>query len=593
MLKTPSAGLAGRAPAAGAARNPADLRYQYPFSQDFSQNASLAGWLIPGSAQVVGGALQISPSAGAELFTNGGMENWTSATDAANWTEGKGGTSSINREDADIHGGAHAARFDIDGSNSFAQMAQAVVAPAYSWIRVAGWHKATNSKQATVRLAAGAGGRAFYGTPALGAAYTQHYGIQRTDAANPSIEIARSGTATSSSIYHDDFSAVVESMVSCGAFRRIGQRSGYQILAKLSATGSFNVPWGIWVVDDPYNPQNGLLAWIDMLASKAYLSNLSNGSWSDLLVAQTITYGLAKKLGLNRNGETCKLLYDGVQIGGDQVVDAAIQNAQYVGLFATDAANKFASFEVLPPFEFSLALMSDVHVGRTWSAGEVDAVMTAIDSKNPSIVIATGDLTETGLQAEVDSFNASVALISPATVYKLRGNHDHTGGAGRFDDRISFEYGRFKFIGFYASYIDVSPPLYANEGSVSAEDLAWAESELQALNGKTPILMCHYPLASEIAYPADIHSYIGLGRGKEELLAMCATYGVKVFLSGHTHIQNFPKSVQGVTTHLGLPSMVDTSGGFVICEVFADRLQFRMFSSRTPFALLRETTVMM
>lgn len=55
---------------------------------------------------------------------NGGLDTWTTATDAANWTESISGTSTVNDEQTAPYSGSHAARLDIDASNSSASISQ-------------------------------------------------------------------------------------------------------------------------------------------------------------------------------------------------------------------------------------------------------------------------------------------------------------------------------------------------------------------------------------------------------------------------------------------------------------------------------------
>lgn len=77
---------------------------------------------------VSGGALKATTLAdvGPTLLTDGALENWASATNLTSWTESVAGTSTVNREDSDVHGGAHAARFDVDGSSSAASIQQSI-----------------------------------------------------------------------------------------------------------------------------------------------------------------------------------------------------------------------------------------------------------------------------------------------------------------------------------------------------------------------------------------------------------------------------------------------------------------------------------
>ncbi|HTK03410.1 MAG TPA: hypothetical protein VL401_01415, partial [Alphaproteobacteria bacterium] len=88
-----------------------------------SQTTSSLAW--------TGGAISsntnvITPTLGSELLTDGGLENWTSATNLTSWTEQIAGTSTVNQESSTIHGGTYSVREDIDASNNFGQIFQAL-----------------------------------------------------------------------------------------------------------------------------------------------------------------------------------------------------------------------------------------------------------------------------------------------------------------------------------------------------------------------------------------------------------------------------------------------------------------------------------
>jgi len=76
----------------------------------------------------------------ASKVTNGGMESWSSATDADNWTESLAGTSTIN-QDTDEHTGTYACRMDIDGSSNLVQLGQTV--SSSGWTMICGYAKTT------------------------------------------------------------------------------------------------------------------------------------------------------------------------------------------------------------------------------------------------------------------------------------------------------------------------------------------------------------------------------------------------------------------------------------------------------------------
>jgi hypothetical protein len=69
---------------------------------------------------------------------NGGFE--TAGSPFANWTKSVAGTSDITDETVEFHGGAHAAKFVVDGSNSAATLYQTLMTVGKAY-RFVGWFK--------------------------------------------------------------------------------------------------------------------------------------------------------------------------------------------------------------------------------------------------------------------------------------------------------------------------------------------------------------------------------------------------------------------------------------------------------------------
>jgi len=125
---------------------------------------------------------------------NGGFEDWTTSTNAANWTESVAGTSTVTREDTVVYSGTNAAALTVDGSNSLVLVRQSIV---------------TSGKQYNYTIYA----RAASGTPTFkveAAAVTNYHTLSTSfQAFNASItpdstnfSITRSST-TSNTIYVD------------------------------------------------------------------------------------------------------------------------------------------------------------------------------------------------------------------------------------------------------------------------------------------------------------------------------------------------------------------------------------------------------
>lgn len=141
-------------------------------------------------------------SLGAELLTDGALENWTSATNATSYTESLSGTSTVNREGTNIHGGSFAARYDIDASNSSASIAQTLVSAVNDWWEISAWVRNSSGAQ-TFALTSSIDST---GGLAATTSYAQFMGILRSgNSANAAIAPIRI-SATSGSLYFDDMS---------------------------------------------------------------------------------------------------------------------------------------------------------------------------------------------------------------------------------------------------------------------------------------------------------------------------------------------------------------------------------------------------
>lgn len=77
-----------------------------------------------------------------EMLTDGGLENWATATDLTNWAEVLDGTSTANRE-ATVRrsGGSYSCRMDISASNNRAYITQNVTVVPGNKYRLSFWYK--------------------------------------------------------------------------------------------------------------------------------------------------------------------------------------------------------------------------------------------------------------------------------------------------------------------------------------------------------------------------------------------------------------------------------------------------------------------
>jgi hypothetical protein len=86
------------------------------------------------------------------ILVDGGLENWDSDTDLTSWTEYKLGTTTINKDGADKHGGSFSCRFDIDSSNNGCWISQSFSLVPLSQYQLSFWYKSAVGKYLGVGL---------------------------------------------------------------------------------------------------------------------------------------------------------------------------------------------------------------------------------------------------------------------------------------------------------------------------------------------------------------------------------------------------------------------------------------------------------
>lgn len=157
------------------------------------------------NSQVADNRSNADPTSNVNMLVDGGLENWTSATNLTSWTESVAGTSTVNQETSDIHGGASAARFDVDGSSSAVGIIQNLVgATIGKTYLIRFWAKVSNTTGSpTIRpdFSANTGINTL-----LSATYTQITRRGVATAANAGLVLGRGSTGSNAnkSIYVDD-----------------------------------------------------------------------------------------------------------------------------------------------------------------------------------------------------------------------------------------------------------------------------------------------------------------------------------------------------------------------------------------------------
>jgi outer membrane protein assembly factor BamB/predicted phosphodiesterase len=145
----------------------------------------------------------------------------------------------------------------------------------------------------------------------------------------------------------------------------------------------------------------------------------------------------------------------------------------------------------------SFIVLTDLHVSPgAKSDADLNKIVDEINSLGPDFIIVTGDLSNSGSDAELLAVkNALARLLKPC--YVLPGNHDTnwSESAGLMvnklwdSDRFDFNHGSFRLIGF-----STGPFMKMGDGHVKGEDIAWLKRRLSSNEGRIPVAFSHYPL---------------------------------------------------------------------------------------------------
>lgn len=322
--------------------------FTLPYSVDFS---TLADGALPSPLSgitwgVYTGKAVNTPTEGLDLLTDGGLENWTSATDLTSWTETVSGTSTVNQETSVIHGGSSAARFDIDASNSTGKIRQNNSGFSIGdWVAFRVWAKSgTAGKTIITSLIDELYGGFIRTTTTSYVAYLSTARLVSLVGAKLNLEIYNL-SATSASLYFDDIS--VKKITASTMFATLNALASDVIIK-----GAWNIVVGI---------QAGVIMNLDSVASPlnfVYLlhngtANLAlykcvNGTHSMVYQNTGTAYVAGANIELRKTTTTTyQVWYNGSQVGADQTIDsAAINNNTIHGLISTGGGNTANSFFV-------------------------------------------------------------------------------------------------------------------------------------------------------------------------------------------------------------------------------------------------------
>ena len=274
----------------------------------------------------------------------------------------------------------------------------------------------------------------------------------------------------------------------------------------------------------------------------------------------------------------------GVQLAVDSVkvtVPAAILAANPDKYVKAELDPALATYE-----SQKIGVMSDVHlqIGSTAADYALKNALTNMKNDGVSAVLFTGDLVNTGVEAEYEKFNAiwdSVMGDTDIKMLTITGNHEFEGVYFRGEDydaqierylaAFDLEEANFHEVINGIHVIGINSESHVVDGKYTMETTDWLVEQLDAARADNPygpiIVMCHQTIANT-TYGSQWGS-----SATSELNDVLRYYPEVVYLAGHSHFDftNEKSIMQKDFTTIDVPSLQYTStetitGGSVATE---------------------------
>jgi hypothetical protein len=317
-------------------------KFSLPYSVDFSTLADgpLPSRLSGATWAISSGKAVNTPTLLGELVADGGLEAWISATNLTSWSETLNGTSTINQETTEHHGGSNCARLDIDASNNIAQIYQTLTAAVANWLHIQ-WYAKGSDAAATGGVQISRANIANF-SAAPGVAWALHIASGIITTANPQ-PFFKPGSAASKSLYFDDITAELLSTPTLFAtlpetIANVRVKANCNIAAE-SLAGVVSK------LDSKTNPQNYVVLSHDGRDS-LQLVKVVAGAPAVVATVGSLAYvaGAGVELRWTAN-DTVQMFYNDSKKGTDQTIsDAGIIANKIHGAFSTYGGNSLDSF---------------------------------------------------------------------------------------------------------------------------------------------------------------------------------------------------------------------------------------------------------
>ncbi|RPJ29462.1 MAG: SGNH/GDSL hydrolase family protein [Chloroflexi bacterium] len=290
---------------------------------------------------IASGAVLNTPTLGAELSPDVGIENWTNPTTPTNWDLSLAGTSSINQDTTDKHGGSSSCRMDVDASSSTAGIRKTLaVGGDNQWLHLDFWAKSVGTRYVNPFIDSIATIVANDESFKPGASWVNFKCALKSNTGLRQLRIFE-GNQASESLWLDDVSIKAITGSTITLTRPQYPTADYVVEVNVTAREVGTMAGIIFALDNPANPLNYLL--IADNGKYLRLYKALNGVLSKVIDASG---GLGTGvLRVAKQGTSVRVFKSDIVVIDTQTIsDAAIKDNQYAGIFSTYSANTFDSW---------------------------------------------------------------------------------------------------------------------------------------------------------------------------------------------------------------------------------------------------------
>jgi outer membrane protein assembly factor BamB len=226
------------------------------------------------------------------------------------------------------------------------------------------------------------------------------------------------------------------------------------------------------------------------------------------------------------------------------------------------------------PQKIRFAWITDTHIGSPNADRDLMNVVQNINLNKFDFVIATGDITEKGLNDElIEAKKIFTAFNFP--LYIIPGNHDtkwSESGCTKFielfgDNKFYFEYKDFIFVG-----LNTGIPMRGGGGHFEPHDLKWLDEKLNDLPDTAKIIFaCHHQPDGEVDNWYEVTNRL-------------MKFNFAFIIVGHGHA-NRKYSFAGIPGAMGRSTLSrNKSWGYNLFEVFDENISITEINADTSFS---------